>query len=753
MEKEIEAKLQATTVKLLLSTCIYRSCPQCSYVLCLICCREIREGHLQGGEEEVIMNYVDEGAAYLHGDDEYNKISRKSQTLVKPPAFEWEVLENVSIPCPPETGGGCGQGILELTHIFPHDFVSELLVKVEAIAKAYKLEDKLETTVQKCSCFSLVHEIGIGNGKEKLRRAASREDSSDNYLYCPIAADIQPENLMHFQCHWFKGEPVIVSNVLETTYGLSWEPMVMWRALRQITNTKHSKLLDVNVLSCLDQSEYLGSIIQEDGEIEGDVNHRIQVGWLKWRKASGVLCDKKVPLKLKGKFYRTAVRPAMLYGTECWAVKSQHENKLNVAEMRMLRWMSGKNRKDKIRNVTIREGVGVAPITEKMVEFRLRWFGHVWRRPVDAVVRRVDHMEGSLVVRGRERPRKTIGETIKKDLEANGFTTDMIHDRPLWRRLIHVNMNIHHFLRGYLGGRFDSYGWPQILKLKEWPSSGLFEERLPRHGVEFLSCLPFKEYTHPHDGYLNLAAKLPARSLKPDMGPKMCIAYGVSQELGRGDSVTEIHYDMSDSVNVLMHNAAVTLDSLQLDKIEKLRKEHNAQDQIEFFENGDLNQMGKKQYHHHGAEIANSFEGFEQTEGGALWDIFRRQDVPKLEEYLKKHFREFRHIHCSPLQLWVLQALENPLSILPKTLEKEPFGLFKLKIVLKSDALTVIELINSKEEVVHPIHDQTFYLNTEHKRKLKDEYGIEPWTVVQKLGDAVFIPAGCPYQVRNLKAS
>ncbi|KAH1206129.1 Craniofacial development protein 2 [Glycine max] len=66
---------------------------------------------------------------------------------------------------------------------------------------------------------------------------------------------------------------------------------------------------------------------QDDGEIEGDVNHRIQAGWMKWRKASGVLCDAKVPIKLKGKFYRTAIRPAILYGTECWAVKSQHENK------------------------------------------------------------------------------------------------------------------------------------------------------------------------------------------------------------------------------------------------------------------------------------------------------------------------------------------------------------------------------------------------------------------------------------------
>ncbi|KAL5153310.1 Craniofacial development protein 2 [Glycine soja] len=184
--------------------------------------------------------------------------------------------------------------------------------------------------------------------------------------------------------------------------------------------------------------KYLGSVIQDDGEIEGDVNHRIQAGWMKWRKASGVLCDAKVPIKLKGKFYRTAVRPAILYGTECWAVKSQHENKVGVAEMRMLRWMCGKTRQDKIRNEAIRERVGVAPIVEKMVENRLRWFGHVERRPVDSVVRRVDQMERRQTIRGRGRPKKTIREVIKKDLELNDLDRSMVLDRTLWRKLIHV---------------------------------------------------------------------------------------------------------------------------------------------------------------------------------------------------------------------------------------------------------------------------------------------------------------------------
>ncbi len=41
--------------------------------------------------------------------------------------------------------------------------------------------------------------------------------------------------------------------------------------------------------------------------------------------------------------YKTVVRPAMMYGAETWAVKKAQEKKLDVAEMRMLTWMSGES--------------------------------------------------------------------------------------------------------------------------------------------------------------------------------------------------------------------------------------------------------------------------------------------------------------------------------------------------------------------------------------------------------------------------
>ena len=54
-------------------------------------------------------------------------------------------------------------------------------------------------------------------------------------------------------------------------------------------------------------------------------------------------------------YYKTVVRPAMMYGAETWAVKKAQEKKLDhVAEMRMLRWMSGVTKLDRIRNERIR---------------------------------------------------------------------------------------------------------------------------------------------------------------------------------------------------------------------------------------------------------------------------------------------------------------------------------------------------------------------------------------------------------------
>ena len=107
----------------------------------------------------------------------------------------------------------------------------------------------------------------------------------------------------------------------------------------------------------------------------------------------------------------------MLYGAECWATKRQHVQKMSVTEMRMLRWICGHTRRDRIRNDDILEKVGVAPIEEKLVQHRLRWFGHLQRRPPDAPVRSGIISRFESTRRGRSWQRLTWEEAVKKDLK------------------------------------------------------------------------------------------------------------------------------------------------------------------------------------------------------------------------------------------------------------------------------------------------------------------------------------------------
>ncbi|KAL0787136.1 hypothetical protein Bca101_003382 [Brassica carinata] len=391
--------------------------------------------------------------------------------------------------------------------------------------------------------------------------------------------------------------------------------------------------------------------------------------------------------------------------------------------------------------------------------------------------------------------------------------------------------------------------WPELLKLEDWPPSTLFEERLPRHNTEFISALPFSDYTDPYSGFLNLATRLPEGSLKPDLGPKTYISYGFPEELDRGDSVTKLHCNTSDTVYVLTHTAKVDIAPWQYQRIKEARKRY-AETQLHKQDGGQQteaseceNKSVKEEENEEALKkcdgmwgepsdsslrpsgsqevdkvfvskgiaissipclciigkftedrlrkfkvsvltfkqlilwksqvmiqrrmrterlspkyqieddptvenglmmptlpstppwekvdsppqpvVSTSAESIQEQKldapketngnanessktvvhGGAVWDIFRREDVPKLTEYLNRHKHEFRHICNQPV-----------------------------------------------ESVIHPIHDQSMFLNESQKKQLKKEFDIEPWTFEQHLGEAVFIPSGCPHQVRNIQS-
>nr|GEU60052.1 hypothetical protein [Tanacetum cinerariifolium] len=212
---------------------------------------ELRDGNLQGNKEEVSIEFKDPGLDYLHG--------RKSNLdvengFVDPPPEKVQTHDSMSdadfapkeqesndsmfaadpAPKEPETHDGPSTTETAPKEQETYDGLGQLLEKHKSD------EDMRYLHKEWCICLDSVSE----SDDKQLRKAASRENSNDNYLYCPHAIDIQSGDLNHFRCHWSKGQPLIVSNALETTLGLSWEPMVMWRAFHQVSHVNHGQLLE-----------------------------------------------------------------------------------------------------------------------------------------------------------------------------------------------------------------------------------------------------------------------------------------------------------------------------------------------------------------------------------------------------------------------------------------------------------------------------------------------------------------------------
>ena len=70
----------------------------------------------------------------------------------------------------------------------------------------------------------------------------------------------------------------------------------------------------------------------------------------------------------------------MLYGMETVAVTERQVGKMEVAELKMVRWALGVTRKDKIRNKYVRGTAKIGKLGDKLRNARLRWYGYVGKK-------------------------------------------------------------------------------------------------------------------------------------------------------------------------------------------------------------------------------------------------------------------------------------------------------------------------------------------------------------------------------------
>ncbi len=50
--------------------------------------------------------------------------------------------------------------------------------------------------------------------------------------------------------------------------------------------------------------KYLGATLEENGDLDAEMTHRIKSGWKSWKRVSGILCDRRISLRIKGRYTR-----------------------------------------------------------------------------------------------------------------------------------------------------------------------------------------------------------------------------------------------------------------------------------------------------------------------------------------------------------------------------------------------------------------------------------------------------------------
>lgn len=601
---------------------LHRSCPNCSYKLCLNCCWDSGAGTLPVGSETFVIKYPDKSVS--SNCDGKNVIGTEligSELLVceksgsAPFTYSEACIGRVS--CPPMEFGGCDSSLLELRRLFPLKWMKELELSCHNVLPGHDSQDRLDDCLPCTVCTCMSRKAGEN---EELREASKRKESDDNFLLCSDGNGCHDELLIHFQRHWSKGQPVILRNVIEMASTLNWDPAT---------------------LLC----RYL-----ERGSTGCGIDDRLP-------KVTNMPDWYEVEFNTKESFGRS-------HGVACKPVR--HET----------------------------------------------------------------------------------------------------------------------------------------LKMKAKFSSKLCQQLFAGHHAEVIRAFPLQEYTNPSSGLLNLATKVSEEIPNPRLSPHILITYGSADEAARGDLVTNLSCSSHDMVNVLVYSSNNKYSSEQLNHIKNMVQNGagaNGKEEIRVLENGaagdhsevideagqrerlvggttgvasasccsTANHEDKDANIRHGNvsptkilgsdtdsdasmgccgtsdsphkitnQVSNSKSGgtinVAQEKScadaqknssadaqekscadaqkktcadrpfGAQWDIFRREDTPKLLEYMKQCSNEFCDV----------------------------YGL--------------------SDQVIHPIFDKAFFLDAAHKMKLKEEFKIEPWTFKQSLGEAVVVPAGCPYQIRNM---
>uniref|UniRef100_A0A671RZS8 Probable JmjC domain-containing histone demethylation protein 2C n=1 Tax=Sinocyclocheilus anshuiensis TaxID=1608454 RepID=A0A671RZS8_9TELE len=248
-----------------------------------------------------------------------------------------------------------------------------------------------------------------------------------------------------------------------------------------------------------------------------------------------------------------------------------------------------------------------------------------------------------------------------------------------------------------------------VYRLKDWPSGEEFLALMPARYHDVMKSLPVPEYTDP-EAHLNLASHLPSFFIRPDLGPRLCCAHGVTTCPEQDFGTSNLHVEISDSMSILVYVG-----------VAKGNGASSKAGVLKLLEGEVLDESVKKR-----------LKDPKETPG-ALWHIYTSKDLQKIQEFLQKADSDSEWDGDSdPLRegSWYLsprlrQKLQNEYGIESRTLLQFHGDAVIIPAGALHQVMNLHSCIQVNVDFVSPEHAHNSYYLTQELRPLKDQMNYE----------------------------
>ena len=215
--------------------------------------------------------------------------------------------------------------------------------------------------------------------------------------------------------------------------------------------------VDDGMVTFTREFKYLGGLVSSTGGHKPEIAARLEKAAAVFGSLrSCIFASRDVSARVKKKVYLSMVVTVLLYGSECWALTVNDEERLNLFHRRCVRTMAGLSRwqqqKKHVHDGELAEKLELETMKFYLRRRTLKWVGHVVRMDYDRLPRKL--LFGWVNNgRPRGRPPTSLGQRIERLVDDALEVTE-----PIIRRKVNGKRGV-----GWVEFAQDRVGWRQLV--------------------------------------------------------------------------------------------------------------------------------------------------------------------------------------------------------------------------------------------------------------------------------------------------